>query len=297
MNIPNKKIRRSSILYLGWLILLWTSWGCKEQSTTQDWVARVGENYLYEEELADIIPSGVSAQDSLNMAERYIDKWISRKLLLENAQENTEYNIQEINKKVEDYRSALITYEFEKKYLDDKLKTEITSAEVEKFYEENLSEFELKQPIVKGRFVKITKKAKLPSGFKDWLRSEKEGDLQKLKEYCYTNADAFNLEDSLWLAFDELIQQTPLESIPNKVNFLKFNQFVETADTSHHYYLYIKDYKIADQISPIEFVEDRIKSMIINQRKTQLIKELETDLYQKAEKENKIELYKAKEDE
>ena len=100
------------------------------------------------------------------------------------------------------------------------------------------------------------------------------------------------LEDTVWLNFDELIQSTPLASIPNHEQYLKTNKYVETNDQNFEYFLYINEYKIADQISPLEFVRDDIKEIIVNKRKIALANQLETDIYAEAQTNNDFEIYR-----
>jgi hypothetical protein len=88
-----------------------------------------------------------------------------------------------------------------------------------------------------------------------------------------------------------LIQSTPLASIPNQEQYLKTNKYVETSDQNFEYFLYIKEYKIADQISPLEFVRDDIKEIIVNKRKIELANQLESDIYSEAQTNNDFEIY------
>jgi hypothetical protein len=93
------------------------------------------------------------------------------------------------------------------------------------------------------------------------------------------------------LNFQELIQSTPLASIPNQEQYLKNNKYVETSDQNFEYFLYIDEYKIADQISPLEFVRDNIVEIIVNKRKIALANQLETDIYSEAQNNNDFEIY------
>ena len=91
------------------------------------------------------------------------------------------------------------------------------------------------------------------------IRSKKPKDRDELASYCFQFATYYTLEDTLWINFDELIQSTPLASIPSREQYLKSNKYVETNDQNFEYFLYINEYKIADQISPLEFVRDNIE--------------------------------------
>ena len=91
------------------------------------------------------MPLGLSALDSGRLIDKYIDDWIKKQLLIIKA--NEELSISEINidRKVEDYRYALIMHEFEKIYIRSHLNTQVTQEEIESYYFERSENFLLKQ--------------------------------------------------------------------------------------------------------------------------------------------------------
>jgi hypothetical protein len=99
------------------------------------------------------------------------------------------------------------------------------------------------------------------------------------------------LDDSVWYDFEDVIKNTPLVSIPNKVQFLRTNDFIETSDDIYVYFVRVLDYKITDQISPLEFVKDDIVQIIRNQRKVALTQRLEEEIFKEASENNDFEIY------
>ena len=92
--------------------------------------------------------------------------------------------------------------------------------------------------------------------------------------------------------FDELVKNSPLAEIPNKIQFLKANRYYETSDDSYLYFLKVAKYRISDNISPLEFVRDDIRNIILNKRKVMLAKRLEDEVYNKAVSEKEFEIFK-----
>ena len=84
---------------------------------------------------------------------------------------------------------------------------------------------------------------------------------------------------------------SPLIGIPNKVQYLKNNKFIETEDESFFYFFKIHDYRISEDISPLDIVRDDIENVIINKRKIQLAHQLEEDIYERAETKSDFELF------
>ena len=72
------------------------------------------------------------------------------------------------------------------------------------------------------------------------------------------------------------------------------NKYYETNDETYFYALKIFDYKISNEIAPLEWVREDIKKIIINKRKVALSKELEDKIYERAEKNNDFEIYQTK---
>jgi hypothetical protein len=263
----------------------------KSQEETKTPLARVGEKYLYIEDLSSLTRAAVSPQDSADLTSRYIQSWIKNELMLKRAEEVVAFDLHEINRKVSDYRYALMVFEFKKAYLSKNMDTSISEDQIKEYYDSHLDNFLLKQNIIKGRYYQASVEAPKIKKARDWIKSEKESDLEDLNSFCIQFATSYNLDDSIWINFDEIILNTPFQSIPNKIQFLQMNRFAETSDSLYHYYLFIKDYKIQDQLSPLEFVGDQIKKILLNKRKVELSEQLEDQVLQEAKVANSFEIY------
>jgi len=255
-------------------------------------VARVYDNYLYEEDLDGIVDEQASPEDSANIMGRYIDSWVRKQLLITEAASQIDFDEAELERKILDYRYALMVYEFEKKYVNQRVDPEVENEEIEAYYQQNKANFELKQNIIKGIFAKVPKEAPRTGRLKKLFQGELDEKVrEEIKSYCLSFAASYSLDDSLWYDFEDVIKNTPLVSIPNKVQFLRSNDFIETSDEIYVYFVRIMDYKISDQISPLEFVKDDIVQIIRNQRKVALTQKLEDDIFEEAIENNDFEIY------
>ncbi|RUA36123.1 MAG: peptidyl-prolyl cis-trans isomerase, partial [Bacteroidetes bacterium] len=196
-----------------------------------------------------------------------------------------------IERKVLDYRYALMVHEYKKYYVDNNLDTAVTEKEIQDYYVNNKDNFELKQNIIRGYFITVTKDAPKINQLKKLINSDDPDDFKELKSYCFRFAETYFLEDSVWINFDEAIRNTPFVGVTNKVDFLKSNKFVEDSNEENLYFLRIKEYKISDQISPLEFVKNDIKQIILNKRKVALANQLEEEVFENAKSSNKYEIY------
>ncbi|HOO10966.1 MAG TPA: peptidyl-prolyl cis-trans isomerase, partial [Cyclobacteriaceae bacterium] len=190
-----------------------------------------------------------------------------------------------------DYRYSLIGYQFQKLYIQQHMNTDVPDEEVAAYYKANLDNFILKQNIIRGAYIKVPKGAPRTNRIKDLIFSNKEKDRNDLKSYCLSFSTAYHLSDSSWIEFDKLVVNSPLAEIPNKIQFLKSYPYYETSDADFLYYLKIDAYKISDNVSPLEFVKEDIKNIIINKRKVELARKLEEEVYEKAAENKDFEVY------
>ncbi len=255
-------------------------------------VARVYDTFLYRKDLEGIAPQNLSEADSIKLVEKYVESWIKKQLMITKASAKMEFNEAEIERKVLDYKYALMVHEYEKYQVNRSLNREVTDAEIEQYYKEKHENFLLKQNIVKCLFVKLPKEAPRLSRIRSLLRSYPDSDMEEIKSYCFRFAVSSSLEDGLWLNFDEVVKNTPLASIPNKVQFLRDNSFVETSDEKFIYFIKLIEYKIFDQVSPLEVIREDIVNIILNRRKIELAKLLEEEIINEAQLNNEFEIYR-----
>lgn len=263
----------------------------KSEQPTSRQLARVGTQYLYADDLEGIASKGVSPEDSAQRSARFIDDWVRKQLLIKEASTRIEFDEAEIERKILDYKYSLMGYEYQTYYINNNLEKEVTEEEIQAYYDENIDNFILKQNIIRGKFIKLPVGAPKINKVPSLLSSTREDKLEELNSYCLSFATTYQLYDSIWMVFDEVIKNTPLAEIPNKVQFLQRQNNVETEDDIFKYFLKINEYKISDNISPLEFVREDIKNIIINKRKVELAKKLEDDVYEKAKNNNEFEVY------
>ncbi len=254
-------------------------------------IARVNDVYLYQDELAGIVSDKTAPEDSAVRVQTYVDSWIRKQLLISQAMKTIDINEAEVERKVLEYRYTLIGYEYQNFYINKNLNDSVTQEDIQKYYNEHIDNFILKQNIVRGTFIVVPKGAPRTNRLKELIYSNKEKDLTELRSFCLSFSTAYHIADSTWMEFDKLVVGSPLAEIPNKVQFLKSNPYYETSDAESLYFLKIDEYKISDNASPLEFVKGEIINIILNKRKVELAKKLEDDVYENAAKRKDFEVY------
>lgn len=273
------------VFFLGIFVLN----ACGKSNPQQEKIlARVGEKKLFAKDLVGLVGIGTPKKDSIEIIKKYLETWVRKQLLLQQAQKDTKINEAEIERKLLDYRYDLLAYEFEKEYVRKNLDTNVKLSEIEDYYKNNPANFELKQNIIKSFLIKTTKNHEK----KDEIRNIiVQGDIKKIQEIVTKHASQSVLNDSVWVDFEQMIKNTPFQQIANKTDFLRANRFSESSDDVSTYYLLVKDYKISNQLSPLEFVKNRIKQMIVNQRKVQILQKMEKSMYEEARKNKNFEIF------
>jgi hypothetical protein len=262
----------------------------RSKDTEQVPVARVYDKYLYVEDIRQLITPGTSPSDSAALARNHIENWIKKNVILLKAERNLNESQKDVERQMQEYRNSLITFIYEKELINQQLDTVVSEAEIESYYNENQRNFELKDNIVKVLYLKTKVSAPKLKDVNKWIRSEKSKDRIKLEEYCYQFASDFNLDDETWILFDDLLKKVPIKTF-DKENYLRNTRFVEIQDSTDIYMVNIKDRQIRESISPLGFVMEDIRNLIINKRKLELINEMERSAYDDALKNNDFEIY------
>jgi len=259
--------------------------------TVRQPIAHVNDTYLYKDELVGIVTSGTSKEDSVARVDAYVNSWIRKQLLIQDASRKIDINEAEVERKMLDYRYSIIAYEYQSNYIKQHLHTVVSNDAIESYYKANIDNFILKQNIVQATFIKLPKNAPRSKRVKELIFSKKEKDINELKTYCLSFSSAYHIADSVWMVFDELVRNSPLAEIPNKIQFLKANPYYETSDDNYLYFFKVDEYRISDNVSPLEFVKDDIKNIILNKRKVELAKELEDAVYNEAVSKKEFEIF------
>lgn len=263
------------------LVAFW-SCGSKSKPGKEAPLARVYDIYLYPSDIIKgIVPEGLTGIDSIVLVKDYIDKWIKKQLFLKKAELSLLDEEKNVRQQIEDYRSSLLIFKFEQNYLEQKLDTIIPDDEIANYYEANSSNFILNTNIIKGHFIQIPRSAQDIYKIRRWYRSESTEDYSKLEEYCFQFAEKYQYFDDEWIEAENILKLMPSLGYRTE-NLLRYRKNIEVKDTNYYYFLKIADYKLASDIAPLDYVDDKIESIILNKRKIQLINKLESEIYNDA---------------
>jgi len=275
------------------LVLLLCMVSCKQSFTneTSEVAARIGEQKLLKKDIPNNFPPGCSQADSEKIVKKYVTTWVRNKVLMTRAEENlNEQQKIDINKQIEETKSALMIYKYEQEMIRQRLDTVITDEEIQSYYNSHQNNFLLKKNIVKALFIKIPISAPNIDNVRKWYRSEDNSDLNSLESYSYQFANKFDDFNEDWVYFDVVLSEIPTV-VNNPERFLRRTKFIETSDSLYYYFVNLRDYKLKRTIAPPEIVKSQIKSVIRNQRKISFIQNLENNLINDAADRNEFVIY------
>ena len=253
-------------------------------------IARVGDNILSLENLRELSPTNLSPSDSATFSEKFVTDWVKKQLMIRRAEQAIDFNEAQIQSKVLDYQYALMVHELEQKYIDANLDEEVSEYEIIEYYDKKSENFILRQNLAKCIYFKIPNNAPNIWRLRRGLRNY-PADTTAIWEYVSEFAVKTFVEDSVWVKFDEVLQETPLNDITDKAQFLRTNSSVEVSDEEFTYFLKIFEFKLIGEIAPLEFIKESVVDVIINKRKIALKKELEKRIYEEAVQSNAFEIY------
>jgi hypothetical protein len=253
-------------------------------------LARVEDVYLYEDDIRNIVPAGISARDSLMMTRNYINNWVKTELMIQQARRNLAVQQLDLESQLEDYRNSLIIYHYETELIKQKLDTLVSDDEITTYYHANLSDFELKENIARLYYVIIDNEPELEESLDQVYSLPDSILIDSLEVFCEQYARACFLDTATWLRFDDIVDIVPLETY-NQELFLQQNRKIRLSDDRYTYLLTFVDFRIEEDTSPLDFKMEDIRTIIINKRKVDLVKQVRQEIYHSALESGKAEIY------
>ena len=269
-----------------WVILLFIS--CKSESNEKN-LARFKDVYLNKSEIINEVPITLNQEDSAIFADNYIHKWLVNQMIMDKSEEMIPMEVQKVEKKINKYKMSLISYEFEQFYINKRLDTSISKYQISNYYDNHLDDFVLNDYVVKCMYLQVPKKSKFIKEIKKNYSLTNEEMIDEIMKIGQNEEVSLYYNPEEWVFFDDLMKQIPILEKYSKIEFIKKKKKVILEFNNYIYFINVFDYIIKNGTSPLSFEENKIKSIILNQRAKSLRKKLRQDLYNDGIKNNLIE--------
>lgn len=243
--------------------------------------------FFLKKDLQAQMPPAYRREDSTKLADEIINNWINSKVILEFAERNIDSEKDVFEQKIANYRNSLVVYEYERALINQKLDTNISSSALDEYYEANKNNFALNSVIVKVWFLEISSDAPKQKKVERWFLDGDTDDFDKLYDYCQKYAENFFFEENKWLYLDELLKEIPIKEDDWEL-FLKNNSNKIFETDNYKYLVRFFDYRLKGSVSPMSLEREKIRDLILNKRKVDLLKQLRKDMVQEAFKSGNI---------
>ncbi len=264
------------------------SFSCKKNEEKTE-LADVYGKKLYLEDIQDIIPGSISKEDSLMILRNKVNLWIRKQTLLNRAELNLNEEQKDIDYIVEEYKESLLIEKYKQEYIKQNLDTNITEAEIEKYYNYYPESFILNNDIVKAYYFKFKTQTNT-TDFKRHFSSEDTSAITQMIEFAKTNAEDYIDFTDKWIDLSVISNLLPV-SLNSAEIIVNKNKRIQTRDKNYVYFVLFIDSRLKGEKMPLEFAKNKIKVILLNKRKTNLINNLESKIYNNAVKNGRVKIY------
>ncbi len=291
MFLIKKRLYRQLPIISGVLFFIVSCGSYINESDADDPIARVGESFLYKKDIESLLYEGISEVDSATVVTNFINNWASKRLLLSKARINLpEEKLVVFDKLVDEYRADLYTRAYKDALVNQAADSMVTKSQMRSFYEQEKENFRLKEQLIKIRYIELPKQFLNKESVIKKLKSFKTEDIAYL-DSIGVQFKKLNFNDSIWVQSERLIDEIPPLTFENQSKYLKKSQFFELEDAMGVYLTKVVDVRNINEIAPLSFIQPTIKQVLLNRRKLNYIRSLETEIIDEAIKDNEFEIY------
>lgn len=279
-------------LYIIGLSLLLGSCSYFKPEAQPESIARVGDSFLYKDDIKDLITAGTSKEDSIVIVRNFIDRWAAQKLLMAAANVNlNDAKKAEFDDLVRQYKNDLYTKAYIEEVVKTTVDTVISEKELKEYYDNNKGNFRTNGTLVQLRYINLPKDhskfATIRSKFLDFRKSDK-----KFWDTYQVQFKNSALNDSVWVELNEIYRKLPFINPDNQNKYISEGISFEKPDSLNVYLVKIKKTINKNEISPFVYLKPTLQQVILNRRKLELIKKFEKEITDDAIKNDKYEIYK-----
>lgn len=255
-------------------------------------IARIENFVLTKNELNEITPPNLNKIDSVKAAKNYIDIWIKKHLLFQQAKLNTsEKNIEAFEKLVNEYRIELYTKTYLETLANRSVEKEITNEDLANYYEDRRHNFKLNEELLQIRYIHLSKTG---TDFKKFSRK-----FSRFNEKDRKDLDSLGLKilpyylnDSTWVKLSDIMKKIKGFDLSKYKNRIRRNSIFEIkVDDNKVFLVKINAILYSKEYAPLNYIKPILEEIIKNQRKINFIKKLEKEIVSNAIKKKQLELY------
>jgi len=275
------------ILAAGFLVGLLACQGEDSGAAGDVVLAKVFKHTLHASDVEGMFADSPTPQDSILMTNAFIEKWVRETLLMQEAEKNIpkDLNIDEL---VRDYRSSLIKHNYEKLIIELELDSTITQEEIQRYYEDNKSQYKLEEPLLQVTYIKVPQGTENLDQVISWWNSADSLNYLRLLDFCDRYASYYILDQQNWISYSQLTPEIPANwTLP--ILTIGKNMNVTTGEFMH--LIKVNQRLEKGAFAPMAHVQEKAEKVILHKRKIQLLEDKKEEMYELETRLKNVEIY------
>lgn len=274
------------------LLFVVTLWSCKHKEKVDEnegtLIASVLSNQLFLHDVANMLPSGLSPDDSIIQLTSIAERWAQDQAMLNQAEKDISKDL-DLDKLINDYKSSLVLMNYEKKLVENNMDTLVSPDEIISWaitYEED---FILQEKIIQCYYLRVSNEEEKLDKLRVWWQMKEPENKDSILQFCSTHPVPYLLQDSVWLPLDDLYSVMP-EDLLQKSNIVKGRSTTWDDDEMIHFFKVI-DLKEESEPSPVSYIKNEVKNMILRKRRQEFLQDTKQKHYNNYIREHKVKIY------
>jgi hypothetical protein len=282
---------RNKLVFISFCLILLSGCNLFKKQESQKIIARVNENFLFEDEIEKILPSELKGEDSISFVNSYIDNWAKDKLILDKAIFNLPLEEQKrYDRMVEEYKNELYKKAYMSALVSKETEVNLDTIAIFDYYEKHKDIFKINEYLLKLRYLYVKNDmnefGKIKESFKRFnLEDQIYIDNQKLK------FDKAKLNDSVWVKSIDVFKNLKLKNKAQEKGILSKKTYLEVYDSIGTYFIYVKDVLKPNSVAPVSYIRPTIEQILKNKKELKLKEDLEKQILKDAIKNNDYEKF------
>lgn len=249
-------------------------------------LAEVGSQQLYLSDVEGIVPPGLTSVDSVQVLADFIGRWVRDAAVSEKAIEQLGAS-PDIERLVEQYRTSLARDRYETMVALQRIDTSVSLQQLQQTYENSKAGLTAKQALVQAVLVKMPSPVPDRADFDNaWSNSEDPDQWAIVLEMAKEHASLSLLDTAKWYSTAEIEVLLPTRAVGS----IREGSSVANGD-GHVYYLRINELVKEGEVSPLPYVRERLRKIILEQRKAAFLGTYTEEIYQEARTQNRVKIY------
>lgn len=141
-----------------WMLLCAVLWSCGTEPPPTDYVARVGDQYLTQQELSQTLSALDLGGDSSVAREQLIEQWVTRALLYEEALRRDMASDPTVRRQLREQERAVLVNALTVRLYDETDRVALSDAELQAYYEAHREQLRLREPYVHVLFLRTARR-------------------------------------------------------------------------------------------------------------------------------------------